>query len=142
MFWGVIDTNSNVMSDAENVKKSDTSVHSSTTQERNLELSFIEEESLKSIFPELGTKLDSSVQVNLANYVARESTKFKRLGHPPIETEDIRNIKYISSTRPKNCNGLRRSTDTLQQPQFFMFTGVNSPSVNFSSQNVFEVDQP
>ena len=63
--WGVIDTTSNVLSDAENVEKFDTSVQSSTTQESNLELSQIEEESLKSIFPELGPNFDSSVQVNL-----------------------------------------------------------------------------
>ena len=35
--WGVIDTTSNVLSDADNVKKFDTHVQSSTTQERNLE---------------------------------------------------------------------------------------------------------
>ena len=37
---------------------------------------------------------------------------------------------------------------TVRQPQFFIFTAVNSPSVkisspvNFSSQNIFWVDQP
>ena len=71
----------------------------------------IEEESLKSIFRELGAELDPSVRVNLANYVVRERPKLKSLGHPPIETTDIRNLKYISATRPKNCNGLRRSMD-------------------------------
>ena len=71
----------------------------------------IEEESLKSIFPEIGTKLDYSVRVNLANSVVSNSPKFKILGHPPIETADIQNLDYISVTRPKNCNGLRRSTD-------------------------------
>ena len=45
--WGVIDATSNVLSDADNVDKFDTSVQSSTTQERNLELSCIEEKSLK-----------------------------------------------------------------------------------------------
>ena len=34
--WGVIDTTSNVTSDADNVKKLDTHVQSSTTQEGNL----------------------------------------------------------------------------------------------------------
>ena len=71
----------------------------------------IEEESLKSIFPELGLELDPSVRVNLANSVVRESPKFKSLRHPTIETADIRNLKNISATRPKNCNGLRRITD-------------------------------
>ena len=40
---GVIDTTSNVLSDADNVEKFNTSVQSSTTQERNLESSRIEE---------------------------------------------------------------------------------------------------
>ena len=43
--WGVIDMTSNVLSDADNVDKFDTSVQSSTNQEKNLELSRIEEES-------------------------------------------------------------------------------------------------
>ena len=59
--WSVIDTTSNVLSDADNVEKFDTSVQSSMNQERNLESSRIEEESLKSIFPELGTDLDPSI---------------------------------------------------------------------------------
>ena len=109
--WSVIDTTSNVLIDTYNVEKFDTSVQSSTTQERNLELSQIEEESLKSIFPELGTELDPSVQVNLANSVVRDIPKFKSLGNPPMETADIRNLNYISATRPKNCNGMWRSTD-------------------------------
>ena len=90
--WSVIDKTSNVLSDADNVKKSDTSVQRSTTQERNLGSSRIEEESLKSIFPELGTKLDPRVRVNLANSVLSKIPKFKNLGHPPIETVGIRNI--------------------------------------------------
>ena len=34
--WGVIDTISNVLTDADHVKKFDTHVQSSTTQERNI----------------------------------------------------------------------------------------------------------
>ena len=60
--------------------------------------------------PELGSEIDPSVQVNLANSVVHEIPWFKRLGHLPIETADIRNLDYISATRPKNCNGLRRRT--------------------------------
>ena len=90
--WGVIDTTSNVLSGTDNVEKFDTIVQQSTTQESNLESSRIEEESLKSIFPELGTKLDPSVRVNLANSVVRESPKFKSLGHPTLEKADIRNL--------------------------------------------------
>ena len=38
-FWSVINTTPNVPSDSDNIDKFDTSVQSSTTQERNLELS-------------------------------------------------------------------------------------------------------
>ena len=82
--WGIIDTTSNVPSDADNVKKFDTHVQISTTQERNLESLHIEEESLRSIFPELGSKFESSLRVKLANSVLRESPWFKSLGHPPM----------------------------------------------------------
>ena len=47
--------------------------------------------------------------MNLANSVLNESPDLKRLGHPPIETADIRNFECISATRPKNYNGLRSS---------------------------------
>ena len=58
-----------MLSDVDNVEKFDTHVQRSTTQENNMKLSRIEEESLKSIFSEIGPKFDSSVQVNLANSV-------------------------------------------------------------------------
>ena len=116
--WGVIDTTSNVMSDADNIKKLNTHVQSSTTQERNLESPRIEEMGMKSIFPELGQKFDSSVRVNLANSVLSESPNFKRLRHTSIETADIRNLDCISATRPKNYNGLWRSTDRDDRPGY------------------------
>ena len=109
--WGVTDTTSNVMSDAENVKKLDTHVQSSTTQERNLESSRIKEVVMKSVFSELGQKFVSSVRVNLANSDLSENPNLKRLVHTPIETADIQNLECISATRPKNCHGLRRSAD-------------------------------
>ena len=109
--WGVIDTTSKVMSDADNVKKIDNHVLSSTTQERNLESSRIEEMGMKSISPELRQKFDSSVRVNLANSILSKIPNFKRLGHTLIETLDIRNLECISHTRPKNCNGLWRTAD-------------------------------
>ena len=109
--WGVIDTTSNVLSDANNVKKFDTHVQSSTTQEKNLESSLIEEVVMKSIFSELGTKTKSSVRVNLAKSVLSKSPNFKRLDHTPIETADIRNLECIRTTRSNNCNGFRRSVD-------------------------------
>ena len=105
--WSVINTTYNVLSCTDNVKKFNTIVQRSTTQERNLESSYIEEESSKSIFLELGTKTDPSVRVNLAKSVVRDSPKFKSLGYPNFDTADIRNLDYISATRPKNCNRLR-----------------------------------
>ena len=109
--WGVIDTTSNVLSDADNVDKFDTHAQRSTTQERNLESSRIKEESLESIFPELGPKFDSSVRVNLANSILREIPKFKRLGQPTIETADIRTS--VTSVLPElrtvtGCRGARK----------------------------------
>ena len=50
---------------AENVEKSDTLVHSSTTQERNLESSRIQEVGMKCIFPEIGKEPGPSIRVNL-----------------------------------------------------------------------------
>ena len=99
------------MSDADNVENFDTSVQISTTQEKNMESSWTEEEILKSIFPELGTELEPSIRVNLAKSIFCKRPKFKNLEHPPIETADIQNLDYISATRPKNCNMLLRSTD-------------------------------
>ena len=90
--WSGIDTTSNVLSCTDNVEKFDTIVQSSMTQERNLESSCIEEENVKSIFPELGKYLDPSIRVNIADSVVRESPKFKSLGHTTIETADIWNL--------------------------------------------------
>ena len=47
----------------------------------------------------------------LANSVLSKIPNHKRLRHLPILTSDIQNLKYISATRPKNCNKLRKSTD-------------------------------
>ena len=74
--WSLIDSTPNVLSCTDNVNKFNTIVQSSTTQERDLESSRIEEESVKSIFPELGKELDPSVRLNLSNSVVRESPKF------------------------------------------------------------------
>ena len=58
--WGLIDTTSNVLSDADNINKFDTRVQSSTTQEMNLESSCIEEKNLKL------SSLNSERSLNLA----------------------------------------------------------------------------
>ena len=52
--WSVIDTTSNVLSCTDNFEKFDTIIHSSTSQESNLESSRIKEVGVKSIFPEIG----------------------------------------------------------------------------------------
>ena len=82
--WSVIHTTSNVPSCTDNVEKFDTLVHSSTTQERNLEQSCIKEVGVKIIFPELGKDPEPSVRLNLANSVLRESPKFITLGQPSV----------------------------------------------------------
>ena len=105
------DTTSNVLSCTDNIKKFDTHVHRSATQERNLESSCIEEVGVKSIFPEIRKEFNSSVQVNLINSVLSESPKFISLGHPTVETAGIPNIDFATSTRAKNCNGSRRGTE-------------------------------
>ena len=66
---------------------------------------------MKSIFPELVKKSDSSVRLNLANSVLSESPKLISLRHPTIEISDIRNINFATSTRAKNLNGLWRDTE-------------------------------
>ena len=101
-------TTPNVLSCTDNIEKYDTHVHGSATQERNLESSCIEEVGVKIIFPELGKEFDSSVWVNLANSVLSESLTFISLGNPTIETADIRNINFATSTRAKNLNEMRR----------------------------------
>ena len=66
---------------------------------------------MKSIFPELGKDPEPSLWVNLMNYVLSESPKFKTLGHPTVETAEIRNLDFVTATRAKNCTGLRRVTE-------------------------------
>ena len=66
---------------------------------------------MKSIVPELRKEPDPSVRVNLTNSVVRKSPGFKSLGHPTIETADIRNLDSVTATRAKNYNWLRRGTE-------------------------------
>ena len=66
---------------------------------------------MKSVFPEIGKEFNSSVRVNLANSVLSESPKFIDLGHPTVETADIQNTNFATSTRAKSLNGLRRDTE-------------------------------
>ena len=66
---------------------------------------------VKSIFPELGKEPDPSLQVNLTNSVLSESPKFITLGHPTVETADIRNLDFVTAIKVKNCNRLRGGTE-------------------------------
>ena len=87
----------------------DTSIHGSATQERNLDLLCIEKVGVKIILGEIVANLDPSKRVNLANSVLSERPKFISLGHPTIETADIRNINFSTSTKAKNLNGFQGS---------------------------------
>ena len=49
--------------------------------------------------------------MNLANSVLSKRPKFISLGHPTVNTEDIRNIDFATSTRAKSLNGLGRDTE-------------------------------
>ena len=86
----------------------DTSFHGSTTQERNSSLSWIEKDSVKSVLSETVPDLEPSIQVNLENSVLSKSPKFKSLRLLTAETTDIRNLDFVSSTRPKSLSGTRK----------------------------------
>ena len=74
-------------------------------------MSRIKEVGVKIISPELREEPDPSVRVKFANSVLHESPKFKTLGHPTVETTDIRNLNFVTATRAKNCNGLLGGTE-------------------------------
>ena len=105
------DTTSNLLSCTGSIEKFDTYVYGYATQERNLELSCIEELGVKIIFPEVFKESNSSGRVNLANSVLSKSPKFISLGQPTVETADIQNINFATSTRAKSLNWLRRDTE-------------------------------
>ena len=86
----------------------DTSIHGSTTQERNSDLSCIEKDGVKSVLGEIVPDLEPSKRVNLANYVLSESPKFKSLGLPAVDATDIRNIDFVSSTRANSLSGTQK----------------------------------
>ena len=71
----------------------------------------IEEFGVKIIFPEIIKESNSSVRVNLANFVLSKSPKFISLRHPTVETSDIYTIDFITSTRAKSLNRLWRNTE-------------------------------
>ena len=102
------DTTSNLLIYTGKIEPFDTHVHRSATQERNMDSLCIEGVGVKIIPSEIVMDFESSVQVNLANYVLIERPKFKNLGHPAVETTDIRNIDFAPSTRTKSSSGTRR----------------------------------
>ena len=102
------DTTSNFLSCTGSINKFDTHVHGSATQESNLKLSCIEEVGVYNILSKIVKEFDSSGRINLTNSVLSEIPKFKSLGHPTVETEDIQNIYFTTSTRAKNLNGMQR----------------------------------
>ena len=105
------DTTSNVLSCTGKIEKFDTHVHGAATHERNLESSCIEKVGVKSILSEIVEESDSSEHMNLVNSVLSESPKFMSLGHPTIETADILNIDFATSTRAKSLNRFQRDTE-------------------------------
>ena len=114
----VIDTTSNVLSCTDNVKKFDTLLHSSTTQERNLESSRIKEVGVKSFFPELRKEPDPSLRMILTNSILSESPKLITLGHPTIETAGIRKIAFLTATTANIYNRLRKGTEKDDRSEY------------------------
>ena len=108
IFSSSSDTTSNLLSCMGSIEKFDTHVHGSTTLERNLELSCIEEVGVKIILSEIIKEFDSSGWMNLTNSVLSEIPKFKSLGHLTVKTADIRIINFATSTRAKSLNGIQR----------------------------------
>ena len=105
------DTDSKFLSCTGIIEKFNTHVHVSVTQERNMYSSCIEKVGVKSILSNIVKEFDSSGQENLTNTVLSESPKFKCLGHPTVETADIQNINFATSTREKSLNGMGRGNE-------------------------------
>ena len=68
---------------------------------------------VKIILSKIVKDCDSSGRMNLANSVLSESSKSKILGHPTVETADIRNNDFATSTRAKSLNGMRKDTEMV-----------------------------
>ena len=105
------DMTSNLLSCTVIIEKFNTDVQGSTTQEMNMVSSCIEEVGVKRIPTKIVKDYDYSGQMNLANSILGESPKFISLRHPTVETADIWNIDFATSTRAKSLNGLRRDTE-------------------------------
>ena len=91
-------TNSNLLICTGSIEKFDTHVHRSATQESNLESSCIEEVGVKSILSKIVKESDSIGRMKLANCLLSKSPKFISLRHLNVETADIRNIDFATSS--------------------------------------------
>ena len=105
------DTTFNLLSCRGSIGKFDTHVHGSATQERNLELSCIEEVGVKSILPEIFKESEFIGRMNLVNSVLSASPKFINLGNRTVKIADLRNIYFATSTKVKSLNGIQRDKE-------------------------------
>ena len=94
------------------VEKLNTIVQRSPTNKGNTAYLRIEEESLESIFSKIVEESNLSEQMNLANSASIENPKLVHFGHPPIDTENVRNLlDGIVATRIENWDSIWRRTD-------------------------------
>ena len=108
--WSIYD-NFSVRSDGCKADKLDTSVQRYLTNERNMAYLKIEEESPKSVFSRIVEESNSSKQMILENSTIIEPPKLLYFGHPPMETDNIRNrIDGIVDTIIDNSDGIWRRT--------------------------------
>ena len=91
-----------------NIEPLDTSIHGSTTQERNSDFSCIEKVGIKGLPKKIVADLNPSIWVNLENSIISESPKFKSLGLPTFDATDIHNLDFAPYTRAKSLNGMWR----------------------------------
>ena len=72
----------------------------------------IEEGSLEIISPKIIKESNSSERMNLANSLSIETPKLVSFGHPPTETDNVRDRLYgIVATRIEDPNMIWRYTD-------------------------------
>ena len=91
----------------------DTFILISVNQERYYTLLCIEKLGVKIVVGDIFPELDPSKQVNLVNSVLSESPKFKSLGHPTVNTTDIRPINFVSSTRANTLSSMQKNNVSL-----------------------------
>ena len=101
-----------VWSDVSEADKLDTDVQRSSTDERNMAPSRIEEGSLESILPKIVKESNLSERMNLENSVLVQTPKFVSFRHPTMQTDNVGNpIDSVAATRVMDQDGILRSTD-------------------------------